>query len=102
MLQLKGAENDHDIQVLFQMDEALDLLMATGYRNKAVKDLTLDDRSSVVTALLDYHLMAKVKAKMDQYKDGLSTLGFFDMMKQNSAIWEPFFVYTSNDVTAGT
>ena len=74
--------------------------MATGYR-KAVADLTVNDCSSVVKALLDYHLMTKVKAEMDQFRDGLSTFGFLDMMKTNSTIWKPFFVYSSSDMTAG-
>ena len=64
--------------------------IATGYR-KAVADLTVNDCPSA-----DYHLMTEVKAEMDQFRDGLSTFGFSDMMK---TIRKPFFIYSSSDMT---
>ena len=46
------------------MDEALDLLVQTGYR-KSVAYLTLGDVPSVSNALVEYHCLIKVKAAMD-------------------------------------
>ena len=40
--------------------------------------LKLSDRHTVLGALLDYHLMIKVKAEMDQFK-GLQTLGYLEV-----------------------
>ena len=52
----------------------MDLLMTTGYR-KAVATLSINDCAALSAALLDYHLMAKVKAEVDQFCEGLKTLG---------------------------
>ena len=71
---------------VLSMDEGLDLLTATGFR-KAVSCLTLGDRHDVISALLDYHLMGKVKAEMDQFMEGLETLGFFDAVKRNPKLF---------------
>ena len=57
-----------DIKVVFAMDEAFEALVATGFR-KAVCNLGLC--SSITPMLLDFHLMAKVKTEMDQFRDGL-------------------------------
>ena len=69
------AENDDDIKLCFSIDEGASLLNETGY-HKAVCSLKLSDRPALLGALLDYHLMIKVKAEMDQFKEGLQTLGY--------------------------
>ena len=73
------AENDDDIKLCFSIDEGSSLLNETGYR-KAVCSLTLSDRPAIMSALLDYHLMIKVKAEMDQFKEGLQTLGYLEIL----------------------
>ena len=88
------------MQNVFAMDEGVDLLMATGFR-KAISLLTLEDRPNVVSALLDYHLMGKVKAEMDQLIEGLNTSGFLDALKRNPVLFEPFFRHTENKLTPG-
>ena len=50
----------------------MDLLVQTGFR-RAVVSLTLDDVQKVSSALIDFHCMLKVKAAMDQFKNGLKT-----------------------------
>ena len=57
-------ESDSGVQAIFAGEE-LDLLMVTGYR-KAVAMLTTNDCATLSVALLDYHLMFKVKMEMDQ------------------------------------
>ena len=80
--QVNNVENDDDIKVVFAIDEGMDLLLATGFR-KAVCHLTLSDRPAILSALMDYHLMAKTKVEMDQFKDGLTALGFLDTVREN-------------------
>lgn len=99
-MQLKDAEMDVDLRTILSMDETLDLLMATGFR-RAVSQLTLADRDYVVSALLDYHLMGKVKAEMDQFIDGLSTLGLLDVIRANPEKFEPFFLHSNVKLTSG-
>ena len=94
------AEDSQDLKNAFFMDEALDLLTSTGFR-KAVSSLTLADRQYLTSALLDYHLMGKVKAEMDQFIEGLSTLGFLDAVRKNPQVFQPFFVHTDQELTPG-
>ena len=77
ILQINKAENDDELRRIFAMDEVLDLLMIKGF-HKAISKLSIADRSDLIAALLDYHLMAKVKAEMDQFLEGLSTFQFLD------------------------
>ena len=53
--------------------------------------LTTEDRAVLSTALLDYHLMVKVKMEMDEFREGLQTLGTLDMIKENPSLWAPYF-----------
>ena len=64
-LQIVQAESDDDLKMCLNMDEVQCSLYETGCR-KAVSSLKLSDRPAV-DALLDYHLMVKVKAEMDQF-----------------------------------
>ena len=40
--------------------------------------------------MLDYHLMAKVKNEMDQFCEGLNTLGFLKAMRATPNIFNPY------------
>ena len=64
-MQLHNAEN-YDVKLLFAMHEALDLLTMSGFR-KPVCHHSIPDCFNLSAALLDYHLMAKVKAEMDHF-----------------------------------
>ena len=99
-MQLHNAENDEDLKVLFAMDEALDLLLTTGFR-KPISRLTISDRFNLIAALLDYHLMAKAKAEMDQFCEGLNTLGFLKAMRATPSIFEPYFTQIETNLTPG-
>ena len=48
--------------------ENMDLVVQTGFR-KPLIHLTIKDRHDLISSLLDYHLMAKVKTEMDQFKE---------------------------------
>lgn len=78
----------------------MELLVATGFR-KPVCSLKIADRPAILSALVEYHVMAKMKAEMDQFKEGLNVLGFLDTVKRNPDMWEPFFMYRKSKVTAG-
>lgn len=72
----------------------------TGFR-KAVSTLTTDDRIALSTALLDYHLMVKVKMEMDQFSQGLQTFGTLDMIKTNPSLWAPYLSLVDNNLSPG-
>lgn len=82
------------------MDEALDFLLATGFR-KPVSTLSLSDCPDLISTLLDFHLMAKVKTEMDQFIEGLRTFNFLDMLRADPNMWRPFFIRDTSHLTPG-
>ena len=86
------AENDDDINLCLSIDEGASLLNDTGYR-KALCSLKLSDRHR------DYHLMIKVKAEMDQFKEGLQSLGYLECLQSNPSLWEEYFLDASVPLT---
>ena len=80
--QIDGAEADDDVKLLFNVEEAAELLLATGYR-KAICRLGLEDKESLTAALLDYHCLLKVKAEMDQFANGLEEVGVLQYVKEH-------------------
>lgn len=67
------AENDDDLRMLFSVDEVQSLLQETGYK-KPVTKLSVADKTSLRSILIDYHCMVRVKACMDQFAEGLEEL----------------------------
>ena len=96
------AEDPEDLRQVFDIDDALPLLYDTGF-NKSISDLRLTDKTSMITSLIDYHLMVKVKAQMDQLKEGLCALGFLDLLMKTPEQWQCYFLARQDDykVTAG-
>lgn len=94
-----SAESGDDIQSCLT-DENQNLLFATGYR-KPLLQLTLDDVPSIVEILLDFYLLVKVKASMDQYVEGLKTAHFLDDLRKDPVLWKPYFTYNNTVLTAG-
>jgi hypothetical protein len=98
-LKLLNAENDDDVKLCLSIDECQTLLLSTGFC-KAISLLTVKDVPGIIEALLDYHLLVKVKASLDQFIEGLCTLNFFDELKANPLIWKPYFIYEFEELTA--
>ena len=82
---MEAASSDDEVKMIFAMDEAAELILATGYK-KGLATLGLDDRADVRGALLDYHCILKVKAEMDQFADGLNSVGVLQLY---SSVMEP-------------
>ena len=57
--------------------------------------VTTTEKDEVASAMVDFHLMAKVKCIMDQFMEGLNVFGLLDKIKQQPSVWEPLFVYSS-------
>ena len=84
----------------FSIDEASDLLLETGYR-KPLQQLCLLDKGALRSALLDYHCVLKVKAEMDQFKEGLTSLGVLNAITTYPALMKCMFVDDRGTLTAG-
>ena len=76
--QVIEAETNEEMRLYLQTDEGENLLNATGYR-KPVSSTTTKDKESIVSALVDYHLLIKlqVKAEMDHAKNRISLSRIF-------------------------
>ena len=78
------------MMILFNVKEAVDILLVTGYR-KAICGLGLDDKVSLKAALIDYHSLLEVKAEMDQFMDGLADCGVLEYIRRFSDLMKPLF-----------
>ena len=91
--QIHTADTDEELQFLFseQNSEKADdsIIYETGYR-KALCKLTLKDVPELKQTLRDYSLV-KVKAELDQFSEGLNTLGVLSKMKKYPALMAPLF-----------
>ena len=67
-------------------------LAETGYK----KPPRLSDKFEMCSTLKQYHTITKIKAELDQFMEGLETMGVLNMMKQHSDVMKVFFV-TSDD-----
>ena len=72
-------------------EEAADQLHQSGYR-KPLCRLDLNDKSTLKSALVDYHCLLKVKAAMDQFCDGLQQMGVLQLVRTHPKLLKPLFV----------
>ena len=72
-----GAEDNAQLQATLAVDEIQDFLLQTGF-NKPITGLTLADKEEIAHAMIDYHLIAKVKCAMDQFMEGLKEYQLLD------------------------
>ena len=93
--------SDEELQLMFAIDEALSLLMETGF-NKPICQLKLSDKTYIRAVLVDYHLMVKVKMQMDQFAEGLQELKVLDLIRAQPPLLKPLFLLISEaKMTAG-
>lgn len=80
------AETDDDIRMCCALDESQLLINEKGFR-KPLAFLKIGDKDIIIGALLDYYLMVKVKAEIDQFQNGLKTLGFLEEFQLRKSNW---------------
>ena len=76
------------------------MLIQTGYR-KPISTLTMNNTKDLVSAMIDYHLMLKVKSMMYQFMEGLSEMGVLKKIQEQPLLWEPLFLCTDTLLTSG-
>ena len=55
----------------------------------------------IISALVDYNCILKVKSAMDQFCEGLQEIQVFDMLKKYPVLMKPFFMDCGSAITAG-
>jgi len=97
---MEKAETDDDLRNTFEMDEATELLLASGFR-KPISSLIVQDKEKLRSSLIDYHCMLKVKAALDQFCEGLKCVGVMEIMVKHPNMFKTMFVADSTPLTAG-
>lgn len=75
------------------------VLWETGYK-KPLSSLGLTDRE-VLMSTLQVHVLSRVKAELDQFRDGLGMFGVLKAMETHSALMAPLFTHTWEMLTSG-
>lgn len=81
---------------LQQDEEVFALLVEAGYRGH----VSFSSRDEIVSTLIYIFLFLKVKAAMDQFRDGLETGGLLHYMTKYPDALRPLFVDESSPFTA--
>ena len=92
-IQLDEAQSDQEIRYLFDDENVLkgdndNLVDETGFR-KPLSQLTLQDRPNLQWVLRDHHTVLKIKPEIDQYCDGLETLGVLECVRKYPCLMRP-------------
>ena len=93
--QIDLAQSEKELRFLFSEEnsdkgESDGLVAETGYR-KPLCNLTLKDVPQLKQTLRD-HMLVKVKAELDQFSEGLTTLGVLDKVKKYPSLMAPLFI----------
>jgi phenylalanine-4-hydroxylase len=98
---LSDSQTNEEIRDIFKDQGALELLLVTGFR-RSLQSITINEKSTLITCLTDYHCLLKSKAEMDQFLMGLETLGIHQAIKDMPDTLKCFFVTdVDNMITAG-
>lgn len=93
-------KSNEELQSLFCRSEPESVLLETGY-NKPLSLLTMEDLDNILSYIIDYHCLIKVKASMDQFIDGLISGGIMDNIRSHSQLLKPMFCPDPSQLTAG-
>jgi hypothetical protein len=97
---LSDSQTNEEIRDIFKDQGALELLLVTGFR-RSLQSITINEKSTLITCLTDYHCLLKSKAEMDQFLMGLETLGIHQAIKDMPDTLKCFFVTdVDNMITA--
>ena len=61
----------------------------------------LEDKEEVISILLDYYLIIKHKCCLDQFGEGLQTLGILSAVQRNPCLWKTLFVTSDAGLSTG-
>ena len=99
-MQIFNAGDNIELKATLAIDEVSDLLFQSGYR-KPLVSLTIEDKEEVLKAMVDYHMMIKVKSAMDDYIEGLKTYNLLDKIRQSPEVWKPLFTKQYQPLSPG-
>lgn len=101
-LQLKACGNDESIRAVFSNSATnLDTLYSTGF-SKPVNTIKVSDKALICSTLKCHFMLKGVLAEMNEFSEGLKSLGVLDLIKQYPDLMRVFFVDEERPLTACT
>ena len=98
---MSSADSDDKLVSLFEEVDNENYLLETGFR-KPLPQLVCGDKPAIKAALRDHHTLVKIKPELDQFIDGLKTVGVLAAVRQYPSLMEPFFVNSmKKDINKG-
>ena len=94
---ISDASSDASLQEMLQ-EEVVSRLVEAGY-SKSSSQLSLSDRD-IASSLVSFHFFLKMKAVMDQFREGLETSGLLHFMTKYTHLLRPLFVDEHRPLTA--
>ena len=99
--QMDTSSGDAELRSSFALNEEMStLLFETGY-SKPITMLSIADIPEIRSTLVDYCCILKVKAAMDQFKEGLDIAGLGRYLREKPELIKPLFVNSQKALTAG-
>ena len=75
------------------IDDVSALVTDTGYR-VALTQLKVTDKENLCKAVREYHTLIKVLLEINQFGEGLESLGVLTMMRKYPNLLQPYFINT--------
>lgn len=82
-----------------QEETVLTCMSDVGF-TKPLSTVRLADKDEIISTIVTFHLFIKVKAVMDQFKEGLGVAGLLQHMKKYYDLMTPLFVNERSSLTA--
>lgn len=96
---MEGAHSDQSLRSVFEDSHFELCILETGYR-KPLTMLTLSDKP-ILQRTLRWHTLFRVKAELDQFREGLRTCDVLSLVEQYPDKMAIFFTHRRQDLTRG-
>lgn len=99
-MQIDQADTDQKLRDLFVMnndgEDFSTLVTDTGYR-VPLTHLKLEDKEKLCKAVREYHTLIKVLPEINQFGEGLESLGVLEMMRKYPELLQSYFTNTGKN-----
>ena len=90
-------ETSEKLKEVFSDESAANILLESGF----TKPVDINYKEKIITCIVDYNCMLKVKGAMDQFLDGMCTFQVNTLVKEYPTEMKQFFVNSGHHASAG-
>ena len=92
---------EQDSQSLQQLlTDSFDIVANAGY-TKPIPSVSIQDKNDIERAIVLQYTILQCITELEQFKYGLSSLNFLNIIKANQELATPFFIKRNERLTAG-